>query len=199
MTSISLKTELPDEFLSDILITAFDGAYGASWEWFEPVRVGDRFWLTTNGDVQKPSTDDLWLAVRIRLREDCETGHPVLDRRDGFEVDHEALGRAIQAIIDDEYVGIWRKANEREVNAIMEVATADEGELPFSHGRRFRLKKEPGAVWEVETGETARGYRDSLIEIVNHLASGEADAGDIDAPFADAIVQVAALGKVVFS
>lgn len=147
MTSINIKMELPEEFLSDILITAFDGTYGWSWEWFEPVG-GD--WLSVKKDEGHTSSTNPWMSVRVRLREMCLTGDKILDRRDGFTIGHEDVARAISAILNDEYLN----ASEHE---------------------------------------TARGYREDLAKCVANT-----EMADIDGPYADAIIQVAALGKVVF-
>lgn len=158
MPHIKTKVELPKEFLSDIMITAFDGQYGGCWYWAEPV---GRFWLETEQNSDPGKLDPAyshWMKAHIRVDlDEGGTGNPVLDRRDGFEIDHEGLARAMQLIIDDEY--------------------------------------HPNVL----DSEKATGYQTALAGIVAGLESGGTDAGDIDAPFADAIVQVCAFGKVIFS
>lgn len=181
MASIAIKKDLPDEFLSNILITAFDGAYGASWNWFEGVNVGPI--------VKVDEERSLWLSAHVRLRRDEDgeylTGNPVYDNPEGFIIDYDSLAGAMTRIIEDDYLGIWRPANEREIEEWKNNGTP--------RGRHYQLT--PGVGLIVETGETARDYQEPLKEIL----SGDLDAGDIDAGFADAIVQVAAFGKVIFS
>jgi hypothetical protein len=56
---ISVSHEISDEFISDILITAFDGGVGACWYWAVPApspRNGR--WLYTSGE--------LWESVLVR-------------------------------------------------------------------------------------------------------------------------------------
>lgn len=195
--TIEIKRELPEQFLSDILVTAFDGGYGWSWHWFEPATGS---WLTTKHEDTCPRTvekwtsvppeckcDALWMSVSVRPRagEDYETGVAVFDNGDGVTVTHQDIANAISRIINDDYVGVWREANENEVRWYRDG-------VPWIRDREF--KEEDGKVL-CETGETARGYQKALAAIIS---SQEPDAGDIDACFADAIAQVAILGKVVF-
>jgi hypothetical protein len=58
---IEIKTEVDGEFLSDILVTAFDGNYGGSWYWATPARDAGK-WLFFD-------LDELWREVRIEERE----------------------------------------------------------------------------------------------------------------------------------
>lgn len=104
MTSVQLNKELPDEFFSDILITAFDGSYGASWEWFEPVTGTDKFWLKKSGNPEHDCTDDLWLSAHVRLKRDYETGTPLFDTREGFVIDHEAIAGGISRILHNNFL-----------------------------------------------------------------------------------------------
>lgn len=202
---ITVQRTLPEEFLSDIMITAFDGQYGWSWHWFEPVG-GD--WLqikkVPRGGPQENDNHEYWMSARVRVKADYPTGDKILDRRDGFVIDHEGLARGIQCIIDDTYRGIWKRASVRETAQILDKygskmfgSNISEGDL---YGRRFRAAgTKTFGYYEMETGETARGYQQALTTIVAGLESETTDAGDIDAPFADAIVQVAAFGKCIFS
>lgn len=202
MQTLTVTRSIPDEFFGDILVTAFDGAYGWSWHWFEIVEQerGCDPWLEIRHQEQcaylKSESEEecdcngMWERVRVRVKRSEPTGDKILDREDGFVIDHAAIMRAIQCILDDTYHGIWRAASEREARAIEEKKMA----VDALYGRKWRIAKVGN--YEVETGETARGYQRDLATI---MAQEEPDAGDIDACFADAIVQVAAFGKVIFS
>lgn len=182
MTNVNILKPLSEEFFSSILITAFDGNYGWSWNWFEPSSGpnGDKFWLLTKNDSGHNSTDNPWMQARVRLHE--ETGDP---RFDGVEflVDHEVLAKGISRIINDDYEGVWRPATDKE----------KAGYLAGCTFREMREYPELG-ILEVHTGETAR---DALRYILQAVI--EEDAGDIDATAADAIVQAGLFGKVIFS
>jgi hypothetical protein len=182
MTSIQLNKELPEEFFSDVLITAFDGAYGAAWEWFEPV---DNNWLAVKKVHDTGScTDDIWVSAKVRLQEDYETGHPLFDSREGFVIDHASIAGGISRIVNDDYLDVWRPATPSEEDAIDQEA----------FNREWRgVATEHGTGYEVHTGETARGLRSMITRAVQDV-----EAGDIDAGCADAIVQAAAFGKVIF-
>jgi hypothetical protein len=181
-----------EEFFSDILITAFDGSYGYSWAWFEAVGPN---WLTTSN--AEDWLDQHWMSAHVRLkREYREDLKGAVTRDDGFVIDHAALAGGIQRILDDDYVeDAWKFATATETAKILDKygSKAETGDL---YGRKFRIVK-PGVMkkFQIETGETARGYQGALGQI---LAFPDPDAGDIDAPFADAIVQVAAFGKCIF-
>lgn len=63
---------LSDEFLSDVLITAFDGDLGACWYWAQPAQD---HWLQT---VAVPNTRQrLWLHVAIAERDEPNKGRMV--------------------------------------------------------------------------------------------------------------------------
>lgn len=191
---ITVQRTLPEEFLSDIMITAFDGQYGWSWNWFEPV---GKDWLQTSN--AEDFLDSHWMSAHVRVKSDCPTGDKILDRRDGFVINHEGLARGIQCIIDDTYRGIWKRASVRETAQILDKygSKISEGDL---YGRRFRAAgTKMFGYYEMETGETARGYQQALTGIIAGLETEMTDSGDIDACFADAIVQVAAFGKCIFS
>ena len=204
MTSIQIARLVPEEFLSDILITAFDGAYGSSWNWFQSG-------LCEHPDVKarpdyKPhdehlvirhhptdSVQDVWIEMHVRVRE--ETGYDVIDQNPHIVVDHAALGVGLQRIINDDYLNIWREATESEAGRIIKLMNnftpaPVEGSLG---GRRWRRNPMNEKFLEIETGETARGLRENIAAAVL-----EEDAGMIDPVDADAIVQAAVFGKVIF-
>lgn len=182
MTSIILNKEAPAEFFSDIMITAFDAQYGGAWEWFEP--VGENWLTTEHADPDHKHEDgslcidDLWMSVEVQLKEDCQLGHPPFDGP--ITIDHAAIAAGISRIVNDDYAGIWRKANDMEEKAYAE------GKLRREH--RWNEKEDR---LEIETGETARGLRGNITRALQDL-----EAGDIDAYDAGAIVQAGAFGKV---
>lgn len=63
---VHLAVPLSEDFLSSILITAFDADYGGCWYWAEP--YGDDAW---DIDSVKTGDDALWRSVRVKLREPC--------------------------------------------------------------------------------------------------------------------------------
>lgn len=197
---ITVKRTLSTEMLSDILITAFDGSYGWSWHWFEPAPVPEgESWL--NIEKQHPGnvrcTDDLWMAVKVRLKEDCKVGYNIFDDDNGYWIDHNAILTGIQRILDDDYLRIKRAAQPIEMEAIKATEAWQQGAVIGNlYGRRWEREAGNRNRIQIETGETARGLRSQLAAIMGET---EPDAGDIDAPFADAIVQVGAFGKCIFS
>jgi hypothetical protein len=206
MTSIEIAKPMSDEFFSDVLITAFDGAYGASWNWFR--------WAACDGHTGSDydhdealvikhhptnSSEDIWLAAHVRMRE--ETGYALIDGNPHIVIDHEAIAQGISRIVNDDYLNLWREANAREVEQIQEelrncehAETCTEGPLPYGGNRMWRRNPMKPSFLEVETGETARGLRSIIAGAI-----ADEEAGDIDAYGADAIVQCAAFGKVIFS
>lgn len=189
-TIINAPVQLDTEFFSDLLITAFDGAYGSSWMWFESV---GKDWLVTDGS---DPVDSHWMSVHVRLkseyRDDKNIRPLVAKRNDGWVLNHEAIAKGIERILQDDYVGTWRRATAGETAQILDKfgSATREGEI---YGRAFRSggTKLMG-YYEVETGETARGIR-------RHLAQCLVEKDmDLDASEADAVVQVASFGKCIF-
>jgi hypothetical protein len=85
--TITIRMDITQEFLSDLLVTAFDGSYGGSWYWARPniqsPEQGAKYWLETDGD--------LWTVCHIRDLEDP-------DRK--FKVDHQVLIRGIEKLFE---------------------------------------------------------------------------------------------------
>lgn len=197
MASVTIKQELPKEFLSDLMITAFDGTYGSAWQWFRPTRSeGD--WLTVEhhncpeaGDgsptARTCEANDIWMEVHIVVNPEEPTGIDLIDMNPCIIVDHDALATGISRILNDDYVGVWRPAIEHEVDAI------EDGSIT----REWRGTKQGG--YEVFTHETARGLRDHIASVVSDAVNGTDNGHDLDADDADAIVQAAVFGKVIFS
>jgi hypothetical protein len=92
--SVVVSIDLPSEFLSDILITAFDGSYGGCWYWATPAMDG---WLVTD-DTRDELGHRLWWSVYVAERED-NSGNQWLVTRGTV-----LLG--IQRAIEDAYPGV---------------------------------------------------------------------------------------------
>jgi hypothetical protein len=90
MVSIKIEKELPTEFLSDIMITAFDGSYGACWYWSEPDRR-NKPWLVTNSN--SVASESRWFTAFIQDKE---------DEAERWEVNHEVIAKGIERIISGE-------------------------------------------------------------------------------------------------
>lgn len=73
-----------DEFIGDILVTAFDGAYGGCWYWAEP--KGPNWLVTTNAP-------DVWRSCTIREK-DASSG-----KKKWAVVDHAMVGRGLQRVL----------------------------------------------------------------------------------------------------
>lgn len=110
---IVLTQRLDAQFVSDCLVTAFDGHYGGCWDWAEP-QTGS--WLTLHHKDDCPRvteqwhtvppkclcrSDALWVSCAVRRREGYDTGSKTLDSlsQDGFVVDAHVLQIGIQRII----------------------------------------------------------------------------------------------------
>ena len=75
-----------DEYLSNILVTAFDGDYGGCWYWAEP--KGEN-WLVTDG------VGGVWKSCTVREKEASQPN----GKKRWAVVDHAMVGRGIQHII----------------------------------------------------------------------------------------------------
>lgn len=86
---VHVTLALTQEFLSDILVTAFDGSYGGSWHWAAPVVRGTRSAWKVDKDT------DTWLSVHITEKfDEDEATQP----GDTWKVDHAMLARGIQRL-----------------------------------------------------------------------------------------------------
>lgn len=87
--TVTIAVDVSDEFCSNVLITAFDGSYGACWYWAQPSTVPDNGrWLTVSG--VKGDDDRLWETVTI----DCAD-----EDLSGKVVDHAAIRSGIQKML----------------------------------------------------------------------------------------------------
>lgn len=130
---IEVKQKLDAQFVSDCLVTAFDGVYGGCWDWAEP-QTGS--WLTVHHLDNCPrvttewhtvppecscGSDTLWVSCAIRRQEDYDTGSEALDdlSKDGFLVDAHVIQTGIQRIIT-RATPIRQDLEQQIVNAVLE-------------------------------------------------------------------------------
>lgn len=107
---IKVERELSDEFVGDVLVTAFDGRYGGCWYWAAPkVAEGDTSWL--DYDV-----NDVWLSVNVVDKEDANDSKI-------YRVNAEVIQVGIQRIIDATEV----KINEEIRNYILRGVLEEDG------------------------------------------------------------------------
>ena len=90
---VKVKAEVTEEFLSSIMIAAFDGTYGGSWYWASPNREVEGGWLVVKEEGALGS-DQPWLAAHIFCEED-EDGDAQM-----HEVTHAVLAKGLQGMID---------------------------------------------------------------------------------------------------
>lgn len=107
-TEITLRFQLSDQFLSDVLATAFDSSGGACWYWAKP-RKGRDSWTV--------DSDDTWRSVQIIERE----AQQVAGKRKWANVTHELMGRGIARALDPSF-----KVNS-QIRAC--IASLDAGEI----------------------------------------------------------------------
>ncbi len=92
--SVILSVDLESEFLSDILITAFDKSYGGCWYWAIPA-IED--WLKTD-DLLDSMGSRLWWSVYIAEREDSSGNQ--------WTVTRGSVLLGIQRAIEEVYPGV---------------------------------------------------------------------------------------------
>lgn len=100
---VKVKAEVPEEFLGDILITAFDPNYGGSWYWADRNPAADS-WLKVKEEGALGS-DQLWLSASVidkaELEEWMATKEPDDPHKvEVFNVTHSSLVDGIQELID---------------------------------------------------------------------------------------------------
>jgi hypothetical protein len=89
---IKMAVDVPENLLSEILVTAFDGDCGGCWFWAEPyMETSEDDWLKTDDFATDPS----WLSAKIIDKEDSSNGP--------WTVDHSTLVRGMQQILDADY------------------------------------------------------------------------------------------------
>lgn len=85
---IKVEMELTEDFLSDVLVTAFDGNYGGCWYWARPADVEN--WLTTEKDVLDDTV--IWKQVFIEDKEDEDS--------ELWRVSHNVVAKGIKRILN---------------------------------------------------------------------------------------------------
>lgn len=85
---LKLGVDVPENLLSDLMITAFDGHYGGCWHWSEP--YGDN-WLAVVGDER------VWKEANILDTNDTDDDIPSRV----YTVNWDTLVLGMQRIVDD--------------------------------------------------------------------------------------------------
>jgi hypothetical protein len=95
--TIKIEQTLSCQFLSDVLICAFDGSHGGSWHWAAGVNNESRQLVSPHFAINKET--EQWMAVIIYPD---ETGNKVWDAagQNGAKIDHAVLVTGIQRILD---------------------------------------------------------------------------------------------------
>lgn len=92
---VRVPVELGSDFVSDVLITAFDSGYGSCRRWAKL--------LDTDVQESEDEGDLLWTSSRVTIKEDfyhlLESGHTALLREKELVVDASAIGKGIQFIL----------------------------------------------------------------------------------------------------
>lgn len=92
---VRVPVELGPDFVSDVLITAFDGTYGACWTWCSPVRENYLDEAPT-GDADG---DTLWTECRVRVHENLSYEPPPYLKGRGLQVNADIIAKGLQAIL----------------------------------------------------------------------------------------------------
>lgn len=104
--TLDMDIDLSEEFLSDVLVTAFDGDYGGCWYWATPdyEAKGDSAFI-----IRKSNDGDVWESITIIdvvLSEHRISGEKSNGREKVVQhvVDHQVIKTGIQRMLD----GNWR-------------------------------------------------------------------------------------------
>lgn len=121
--TVQLEIEVPERLRSDILITAFDGSYGAVWQfgWARHVET------KTDQSVASP-LDQIWESVEIELTDPSDSpGDKVTSR---YVIDHRSIVTGLHHMINGKdkngRPNTSRKNKELLVQAILD---DDAGEI----------------------------------------------------------------------
>lgn len=88
--SIKVHRALGDEFVSSVLITAFDGSYGGCWYWARPYATPEVPFISISG-----APEDHWIEARI-----YEMDADVTQVQKRLTVDAKVIETGIQRILD---------------------------------------------------------------------------------------------------
>lgn len=91
MATFSITTE----FLSDILVTAFDGNYGGCWYWCEPHESPDI--VGRQDSPAQGNHEDIWLSVSVVDNNNKDKGK----HGKTYTINHAILMKGIKAILHD--------------------------------------------------------------------------------------------------
>lgn len=96
--TISVPVEVSDNFLSELLVTAFDGHYGACWYWCEHVNtdVIGRGQRLAQGDHE-----DIWVSVTV----DDTMNVDEAGNGSRYKVDYDILMRGLRHVMENPDVG----------------------------------------------------------------------------------------------
>lgn len=102
--NIKVERTLDEEFVSNVLITAFDGHYGACWYWARPTRTEEESFISTSG-----APNDHWTEARV---------HDMEDETKKFKVHAKVLETGIQRILDEDHIA--ESIRQYIVSAVLE-------------------------------------------------------------------------------
>lgn len=88
--TLAVNIVLTEEFLSDILVTAFDAHYGGCWYWAAPAPPPSPGWETG---------DTFWHAVNIEIRYE-DPGPKFAHVPFPYRVTHDTVRKGLQWILD---------------------------------------------------------------------------------------------------
>lgn len=87
--SIGVKVDLTPEFLSDVLIIAFDAPHGGCWYWAEPsINADTEQWAYISPD------DKTWTKVTVVETEPSDGKSPIV-----YTVNHPAIQRGCELLL----------------------------------------------------------------------------------------------------
>lgn len=119
---VKIERELDEEFVGDVLITAFDGLYGACWYWAQSKRRPDG---SPAADIVRHPGGETWGSVHIAVRDDfLPLGIPAVDAGNdiGWTINGSVVQTGMQRILD-----YWSKENYIRTYILNAVADADAG------------------------------------------------------------------------
>jgi hypothetical protein len=94
---VTLTLDFDAEFMSDLLITAFDGQYGGCWYWAEP-KPGLDDWLIVEKRLVEGSVPDetIWRSATIREK----SASLANGKKRWAVIDHAMIGRGLKRILE---------------------------------------------------------------------------------------------------
>lgn len=122
---VKVSVQLTREFLSDILVTAFDGNCGGCWYWASPdwgfaITPGSSWLEGEPIHIKDGDTNYNTLWSKVHIIEPCEVSGQMNDRH--FAVTQETVAKGIQQFLDDP---LWN----RSAHLYTGVTELDAGEI----------------------------------------------------------------------